>query len=329
MLYENYGTHDNAFLRVFVHEPSGRASVGARVTLHRTDGSMEMREIISTSNFLGQSEYVAHFGLGNAAPAELAHIDVLWPHTGQTMRVTGASLLMTSPGKTGGAMLKVTRPKSDPRTEVTAESVLLDLPVSRRKGFDKVMAHARSTQDKQLAADASEVAALDAAAKSARADLPPALRELFDTIVSKGAPAKPRSLSGDGNNAENKAWGKAGAPLIRKTPPGYDDGISSPAGPFRPSARLVSNEIFDQKHSIESERRLNDMYVTSVMTFVLFASVSVRASPWILSPPHLLLLQVQSLWPAPRARHGTHDATAQHAPLGKHCYKGAQRGPSF
>jgi len=48
------------------------------------------------------------------------------------------------------------------------------------------------------------------------------------------------------NNVEHPEWGQAGRNLIRAVPSQYADGISAPAGVDRPSARVISNEIFAQ-----------------------------------------------------------------------------------
>ncbi len=48
-------------------------------------------------------------------------------------------------------------------------------------------------------------------------------------------------LDGTGNNIANPAWGSAGEQFIRLSPVDYADGISSPAGAERASARTASN----------------------------------------------------------------------------------------
>jgi hypothetical protein len=48
-------------------------------------------------------------------------------------------------------------------------------------------------------------------------------------------------LDGKGNNLANPDWGSANQNLLRISPADYGDGISSPAGEDRPSARVVSN----------------------------------------------------------------------------------------
>ncbi len=56
-----------------------------------------------------------------------------------------------------------------------------------------------------------------------------------------------RSIDGHGNNLNNPTWGAADEPLLRTAPPGYSDGVSAPAGPNRPSPRLVSNLLCAQE----------------------------------------------------------------------------------
>lgn len=48
-------------------------------------------------------------------------------------------------------------------------------------------------------------------------------------------------LDGRGNNLANPEWGSVNQPLLRVSPSDYGDGISSPAGADRPSARVISN----------------------------------------------------------------------------------------
>lgn len=48
-------------------------------------------------------------------------------------------------------------------------------------------------------------------------------------------------LDGVGNNRANPAWGSVNQHLLRLSPVDYGDGVSTPAGADRPSARVVSN----------------------------------------------------------------------------------------
>ena len=54
------------------------------------------------------------------------------------------------------------------------------------------------------------------------------------------------SADGTGNNVVNASWGSAGVDLFRIGAAAYGDGISTPAGADRPSARAVSNAVSDQ-----------------------------------------------------------------------------------
>ena len=52
-----------------------------------------------------------------------------------------------------------------------------------------------------------------------------------------------RSIDGTGNNLEHFAWGAAGGEFIRVVPSDYADGVGSPAGAGRASARFISNTV--------------------------------------------------------------------------------------
>jgi hypothetical protein len=64
-----------------------------------------------------------------------------------------------------------------------------------------------------------------------------------DLIQGRGPEIPPASLDGTGNNLRHPKWGSAGADLLRLSPAAYEDGISSPAGSARPSARAISNAV--------------------------------------------------------------------------------------
>jgi hypothetical protein len=52
-----------------------------------------------------------------------------------------------------------------------------------------------------------------------------------------------RSIDGTGNNVANPTWGATSTDLIRIAPAAYADGVSTPGGASRPSARVVSNTV--------------------------------------------------------------------------------------
>ena len=59
------------------------------------------------------------------------------------------------------------------------------------------------------------------------------------TTTSTGAGAfDVRSIDGTGNNLAHPDWGSAGVDLLRIAPAAYADGVSTPAGADRPSARV-------------------------------------------------------------------------------------------
>ena len=69
--------------------------------------------------------------------------------------------------------------------------------------------------------------------------------------VSAAPPAPPyRTIDGIGNNVLNPDWGSAGERLKRLTTADYTDGVSTPAGDTRPSARAVSNLVSAQSVSM-------------------------------------------------------------------------------
>jgi hypothetical protein len=73
-LLKNFGERGNSLL-VRLLTTSGRDAIGARLTL-RADGSTQIDEIRSGGNYISQSDFRVHFGLGTQTKADLT---VLWP----------------------------------------------------------------------------------------------------------------------------------------------------------------------------------------------------------------------------------------------------------
>ncbi len=67
-----------------------------------------------------------------------------------------------------------------------------------------------------------------------------------------------RSLSGVNNNQSNPIWGSANGDVYRLTDIDFEDGISSPAASDRTNPREISNQIFDQRESIEEHGKHSD-----------------------------------------------------------------------
>jgi hypothetical protein len=67
-------------------------------------------------------------------------------------------------------------------------------------------------------------------------------------------------IGGVGNNLLHPTWGSAGTDFLRTAPAAYSDGISSPAGQNRPSARVISNTVSDSHgQDVISDRGLSAM----------------------------------------------------------------------
>ncbi len=69
-----------------------------------------------------------------------------------------------------------------------------------------------------------------------------------------------RTIDGTHNNQNHPRWGSAGVRLRRKTTLYYSDGVSSPAGADRPSAREISNAVAAQSGSIPNQRNASDFF---------------------------------------------------------------------
>ena len=87
VLYRNDTTSGHDWLRVRVEPVPGFGSdgLGAVLTLEATAGGpVQMRHIGATSHFLGESERIAHFGLGSH-PGPIHRLTVQWPGRGTTV----------------------------------------------------------------------------------------------------------------------------------------------------------------------------------------------------------------------------------------------------
>lgn len=84
----------------------------------------------------------------------------------------------------------------------------------------------------------------------------PTMAELFEERQMLSAVSA--SIDGTGNNVENPDVGSTGEELLRISDAEYADGVSSPAGEDRVSARVVSNNIAAQSDSILNDRNLTD-----------------------------------------------------------------------
>lgn len=67
-----------------------------------------------------------------------------------------------------------------------------------------------------------------------------------------------RTYNGSNNNPAQPTWGQAGTPFRRRTTVAYGDGLDTPAGAGRPSARRVSNRIVAATGSRPNSRNVSD-----------------------------------------------------------------------
>ncbi|MHC4845749.1 MAG: peroxidase family protein [Planctomycetota bacterium] len=77
-------------------------------------------------------------------------------------------------------------------------------------------------------------------------------------VAAQLLPGEYRAIDGLGNNPFNPTWGNADIPLLRLTTPDYGDGISTPAGATRPSARDISNACSAQAGDIAIDVPITD-----------------------------------------------------------------------
>ncbi|HQR08137.1 MAG TPA: peroxidase family protein [Gemmatales bacterium] len=67
----------------------------------------------------------------------------------------------------------------------------------------------------------------------------------LELLEDRNSPASFRPIDGIGDNLAHPTWGSTNTDYLRLIPVAYGDGISSPAGASRPSARVVSNTVAD------------------------------------------------------------------------------------
>lgn len=76
MLYENQGRKENNYLRVKFERAHGVANLGGKVILEN-DGSVQLREVLTTRGYQASCEPFAHFGIGPATSVD--KLQIVWP----------------------------------------------------------------------------------------------------------------------------------------------------------------------------------------------------------------------------------------------------------
>ncbi len=110
VLYRNDGGNDRNFLRVrLVGTESAEDAFGARVYVTAiAGGTTQMREISGGSHYLGQSESIAHFGLGDH-DGVLDTVRVVWPASGIEQELHDV---------TANQVLNITESRADPAPDL-------------------------------------------------------------------------------------------------------------------------------------------------------------------------------------------------------------------
>ena len=93
-----------------------------------------------------------------------------------------------------------------------------------------------------------------------RSGFPVILSLVFIAGLSRPATcqlAEYRSIDGSGNNLAHSTWGATNIPLLRRTPSYYQDGLSTPAGPY-PSPRAISDAVVAQGSSTVNSEGVSD-----------------------------------------------------------------------
>lgn len=85
-------------------------------------------------------------------------------------------------------------------------------------------------------------------------------QQAVDEDTSASTVSKFASIDGSGNNLDNPELGSVDTELLRLADADYADGLSSPSGEDRPSAREISNVIAAVESSETNDRYLTDIF---------------------------------------------------------------------
>ncbi len=116
-LYRNDGGNANSWLRILlVDEQSNRTPIGATIEVTpKIGGKSQLRQMGVSSHFLGQSELVAHFGLG-AYESTVDTVTITWPVSGEVTVLRDVPSRSTIVVREGDAGYSVAEPPSKSET---------------------------------------------------------------------------------------------------------------------------------------------------------------------------------------------------------------------
>jgi peroxidase len=87
-------------------------------------------------------------------------------------------------------------------------------------------------------------------------------------LEDRTVPSGTYSIDGSNNNPQHPTWGSTGVDLLRTAPAAYGNGISTPAGANRQSARAISNIVADQGNQDIVNNRLMSAMVYAWGQFI-------------------------------------------------------------
>lgn len=280
VVYENVATRDSTWFRVHVRECRAcRDSIGALIYANVScctvpSSSSECNDntarttsrvsiLGSSGGFLGQSQDVAHFGFGTVNESSCwIDLTVRWPRERNGERTIRTYEHLRHWNST--AIVLKTASSIDIVAPEPASSSHLHTCSSSHRISAKSSAHVRSDQPQKREVDLS----CDLCVSSQHDDVPDAIQHVVTDILTRyelqrrrgeqtNAVREYRSFDGSNNNQVHSLRGASFTPFYRHFPASYEDGRSVPSGLHRPSARMLSNALFD-RHRHEREDRRED-----------------------------------------------------------------------
>lgn len=255
-LFENKIGNKNSWLRVRVfHKCLTKASklcdsYGARVLVTSKLGKNQTSMIGSKTHFLGQSEIIAHFGLGTSN--ETVAVDVYWPTSKKRMTLNDVAV---------NQVLRIVEPETDTH-EVRDSATVKDCPKIKisqittqpTQGFVKINEDGMSVAyhpgnltlfdigvqhfkySVGVPFSISQNVTLNEGTVTLDFRVTPNIYPACKNgrqIIENGLPdlsADKRRLDGLSNNRDKVYWGATKEDLLRFAPHRYADNVSEPAG---------------------------------------------------------------------------------------------------
>lgn len=267
-------------------------SIGAKIYVTTQDGETQYTQVGSKTHFMGQSEVTCHFGVSHD---KNVNVSIYWPRFGKRVNYENVATRQMIKAIAPQRGLETIKAKS---FESCYPLKIKNITVQPNNGVVQINQDSASVsynledlrtisvgvQYFQYSIDYHDQTYLGNVTLDFRGKPPPFMSPLCFMPQSTPKPdSKPdkRRLDGQANNKDHVTWGSAGINLKRLSPHSYADNISEPSaactrhhhvtntcpykdgysgmGSTRPSARLISNEIFRQTKDVFSQRKLSDL----------------------------------------------------------------------